>query len=180
MILRWTVFVERILLRVTGFAGFLACIGMVATVSLVFGNMAGRYFLGISAMWSQELEWYLMSVTAMLGIAYAMRYDDHVRVDIFSYKFSRVGMLWLNGLTALFIVIPVAILIFYYGWPFAETSYQRGERSPNSGGLPWRFIPKGMIIVGFVFVGIEGVRQTLACGRRLYFHYFRRRLSDAA
>ncbi|MCP1675055.1 TRAP-type mannitol/chloroaromatic compound transport system permease small subunit [Natronocella acetinitrilica] len=171
--LRWTLRLEWGLRRLTGFAGLLACIAMVLMVSLVFGNVLGRYLFSIGATWAQELEWYLMAVTAMLGIAYAMRFDDHVRVDIFSYRFSRVGKLWLNLLTAIVVALPCALLIVYYGWPFAETSYLRNERSPNSGGLPWRFIPKGLIVVGFVFVAIEALRQTLACGRRLVFHYAR-------
>ncbi len=172
--LRLVVFIERSLRRINSVVGFFACVAMVAMVSLVFTNMALRYLFGVGSTWSQELEWYLMSIMAMLGIAYAMRYNDHVRVDIFSSRFSRYGRLWLDFLTALVIAIPCSLLIIYYGWPYAETSFIRGERSPTGSGLPWRFIPKGMIIVGFAFVAIEAVRQVLSKGRRLAFHHYQR------
>lgn len=174
MMLRIVVGIERFLNRVTGVAGWLACVCMVLTVSLVFINVVARYTFTAGAVWAQELEWYLMSVVALFGVAYAMRYDDHVRVDIFYQRFNRLGKLWFDMVVALFVIIPCAVLVCYYGWFFAEISYLRGERSPSSNGLPWRFIPKGMIVIGFVFIALEGVRQALILGRKLHFHYFRK------
>lgn len=162
---------ERLLERITGLAGFIGGITLVVMIALIFGNMLSRYAFGIGAVWSQELEWYLLSVMAMTGIAYAMRFDDHVRVDILSSSFSPVGMMWLNLITALLVALPCALLIIHYSFPFAETSMTRGERSPNSSGLPWRWIPKSMVVVGFIFVATESVRQALENGRRLIQHY---------
>jgi len=171
--LRFVTSLERFLGYLTKAAGGIGCVLMLATVALIFVNMFARYTFGLGAVWAQELEWYLLSAMAMLGISYAMYYDDHVRVDIFSYKFSAAGMLWLNFLTALFVALPVALLIIYYGIPFAEMSYLRGEKSPNSSGLPWRWIPKAFVVVGFVFVATEALRQALENGRRLVQHYSR-------
>lgn len=171
---------EKGLNRVTGFAGGLACLCMVLTVSLVFINVLARYTFSTGAVWAQELEWYLMSVVALFGIAYCMRYDDHVRVDIFYRKYSEVRRMWFDALVALFVVIPCALLIGYYGWSFAEISYLRGERSPNSTGLPWRFIPKAFIVVGFAFVALEGLRQLIVQGRSLHAHYSGKGDSNAA
>lgn len=163
--------IEKGLNRLTGVAGWLACLCMVLTVSLVFINVLARYTFTVGAVWAQELEWYLMAVVALFGIAYCMRYDDHVRVDVFYRKYSDIGRLWFDACVALFVVIPCAVLICYYGWSFAEISFLRGERSPNSTGLPWRFIPKGLIVVGFAFVVLEGLRQLIVLGRKLHTHY---------
>lgn len=169
--LRLVLRLEFLLKRLTGLAGFLGVIAMGLMVMLVFTNVLLRYGFGIGATWSQELQWYLLSVMAMAGIAYAMRYDDHVRVDIFSRKYGRTGRLWLNLLTATVVALPCALLIIYFGYPFAEGSFLRGERSPNSNGMPWRFIPKGLVVVGFAFVATQAVAEALASGRRLTFHY---------
>ncbi|RLK50883.1 TRAP-type mannitol/chloroaromatic compound transport system permease small subunit [Alkalispirillum mobile] len=169
--LRTTLFLETWLHRISGLAGLLAGVALVAMVMLVFGNVVARYAFGFGAVWAQELEWYLLAFSAMLGIAYAMRNDDHVRVDIISHRFNRTGTLWLNFLTALLVALPCAALIIYFGYPFAESSFVRGERSPNSSGLPWRFIPKALVVVGFVFVAIEALAQTLTNGRKLVYHY---------
>lgn len=169
--LRFCTSLERLLERITGLAGFIGCTAMVIMIALIFGNMLSRYAFGLGAVWAQELEWYLLSVMAMMGVAYAMKFDDHVRVDILSSRFSPVGMMWLNLVTALLVALPCALLIIHYSFPFAETSYFRGERSPNSSGLPWRWIPKSLVVVGFVFVATESVRQALENGRRLVQHY---------
>ncbi|MCC5884366.1 MAG: TRAP transporter small permease subunit [Halomonas sp.] len=169
--LRLCTWLERGLERITGLAGFIGCIAMLVMIALIFGNMLSRYAFGLGAVWAQELEWYLLSVMAMMGIAYAMKFDDHVRVDILSSRFSPVGMLWLNLIAALLVALPCALLIIHYSLPFAETSFIRGERSPNSSGLPWRWIPKAMVVVGFVFVAAESLRQALENARRLVQHY---------
>ncbi|ANB01563.1 TRAP transporter small permease subunit [Ectothiorhodospira sp. BSL-9] len=163
--------IERALNQVTRLAGWIAAISMAALVLLVFANMAARYALGMGSVWSQELEWYVLSLTVMTGIAYAMRSDEHVRVDVFSHHLSRVGKLWLDGITMLLVAIPVSLLVLYYTWPFVQISYVRGEGSPNAGGMPWLFLPKAMILVGFALILIESLRQLLRIGRRLVFHY---------
>jgi TRAP-type mannitol/chloroaromatic compound transport system permease small subunit len=52
-----------------------------------------------------------------------------------------------------------------------EVSYRRGGRSPNAGGMPWLFLPKLTIVIGFVLVTLEALHQALRAGRRLVFHY---------
>lgn len=173
---------ERALGRVTRAAGWVSGGAMVIMIMLIFLNMASRYLLGEGTTWLQELEWYLLAPTVMAGVAYAMKYDDHVRVDVFSHRLSRVGKYWLDVSTMLLVALPVAVLIFYYTWPFVEKSYLQGESSPNRGGMPMVFIPKGMILLGFSLIGVEALRQTLSLIRRLTFHYRyrrRRRLENA-
>jgi TRAP-type mannitol/chloroaromatic compound transport system permease small subunit len=162
---------ERLLSRITALSGWVSALSLAAMILLIFFNMGARYLLGWGAMWLQELEWYLLSLSVMTGIAYAMRHDEHVRVDVFSYRFSRVGKLWLDLITMGVVAIPVSILMLHYGWPFVETAFVRGERSPNAGGMPWLFLPKLMIVIGFVLVALEALRQALLTGRRLTFHY---------
>ncbi len=162
---------ERLLNRITSLSGWISALSMAAMILLIFGNMAARYLLGMGAVWLQELEWYLLSLSVMTGISYTMRYDEHVRVDVFSHHFSRVGKLWLDAITMVLVAIPASVLIVHYGWPFMETSFTRGEGSPNAGGMPWLFLPKLMIIIGFILIAAESLRQALRAGRRLIFHY---------
>ncbi|WP_006786817.1 TRAP transporter small permease subunit [Thiorhodospira sibirica] len=168
---RLILWIERPLARLTGLAAGLAGVAMLLLVLLVFGNMAARYSAGMGTMWLQELEWHLLALVTLLGISYAMRHDDHVRVDIFSQRLRRVGRLWLDLLTMLGVAIPVALLLLYYTWPFVELSYLRGETSPNAGGMPWRFIPKGLMLIGFFLVLTQAMVRALGCIRRLWFHY---------
>jgi len=167
--------IEKWLGLLTGLSGILSGLGMVLMILLVFGNMSARYLFGTGAVWLQELELYLLAFTVMTGFAYAMRHDDHVRIDVFSSFLNRTGKLWLDILTMLVVAIPISVLILHYAWPYMTVSYLRGEGSPNAGGMPWLFLPKAMILVGFALVLTEALRQALAGGRRLVFHYRRPR-----
>lgn len=162
--------VEAGLARLTRFSGVLSGLGMTLLIALVFGNMTARYLFGTGAVWLQELEWYFLALTTMSGIAYGMRYNDHVRIDVFSQQFSRIPRIWLDLLTMLLVAVPTAILILYFAWPYVELSWSRGEGSPNRGGMPWLYLPKAMILLGFVFILAESIRQILAAVRRLVFH----------
>ncbi|MFP4080746.1 MAG: TRAP transporter small permease subunit [Ectothiorhodospira sp.] len=166
--------IERSLDRITRLAGGISAVAMAAMILLVFGNMTARYLFGAGTVWLQELEWYLLSLTVMTGISYAMRSDEHVRVDVFSHRLSRVGRLWLDLVTMMVVALPVAGLILYYSGPFVVNSFLRGETSPNAEGMAWLFLPKAMILVGFGFLIVEALRQILSKGRRLVFHYRRR------
>jgi TRAP-type mannitol/chloroaromatic compound transport system permease small subunit len=158
---------ERQLNRVTSLSGWISGFSMLLMILLIFFNMAGRYLFSFGAVWLQELEWYLLSLSVMTGISYAMRYDQHVRIDVFLSRYSKAGKLWLDGLSLLFVAIPVSVLIIHYGWPFMEISYSRGEGSPNAGGMPWLFLPKLMIIIGFALIMLEALRQILSIGGEL-------------
>lgn len=170
---------EFVLTGLTRFSGALSAVGMVLLIFLVFGNMTARYVFGTGTVWLQELEWYFLAFSALTGIAYAMRLNDHVRIDIFSHRLKRVPHIWLDLLTMVLVAVPSAILILYYSWPYVELSWQRMEGSPNRGGMPWLFIPKGMILLGFALVLLESLRQILVALRKLAFHSrYQRRLRE--
>lgn len=154
----------------TRFSGLVSGVGMTLFIGFVFGNMTARYLFGAGAVWLQELEWYFLALSTMSGIAYAMRYNEHVRIDVFTHNLGRIPRIWLDLVTMLLVAVPTAILILYYSWPYVELSWTRGEGSPNRGGMPWLFLPKGMILVGFVFILAESIRQILVALRRLTFH----------
>jgi len=162
---------ERLFGKLTSVSAVISAASMALLIALVFGNMAGRYVFGFGTVWLQELEMYLLALMVMTSIVYAMRKNDHVRIDIFYTHLNRTGKLWLDSLSMLLIALPIAVLVLYYAWPFVQISWVRGERSPNAGGLPWRFLPKTMILVGFALVFMEALRQAMSGFRRLFFHY---------
>ena len=46
------------------------------------GNVLLRYGFNTGSVWSQELEWHLMSPICLFGMSYALRHGEHVRVDV--------------------------------------------------------------------------------------------------
>ncbi len=108
-----------------------------------------------------ELEWHLFAWIFLLGSAYALKHDAHVRVDVFYARFSERGKAWVNLLGTLVFLLPLCTVIFLESWEFAQTSYEINERSPELNGLPYRFIVKGSIALGFGLLVIQGIAIVL-------------------
>ncbi|ALG69094.1 TRAP transporter small permease subunit [Beggiatoa leptomitoformis] len=111
----------------------------------------------------QELQWHLFAAAFLLGAAYTLKHDDHVRVDIIyrSRWVNAKARAWLDLFGSLFLLIPFSLLIIYCSKSFVYNAYIFNEGSPDAGGLPYRFILKGILPLSFVFLIIQGVGDAL-------------------
>ena len=58
-------------------------------VALVMGtNVFLRYGFSIGEIWAQELEWHLLVPLTLVGMSYALRHGEHVRVDVLYATFA--------------------------------------------------------------------------------------------
>ena len=64
---------------------------------------------------------------------------------------------WIDLFGSIFLLIPFCILIIATAWPFVVQSYIHLEGSPDPGGLPYRWILKASIPLGFTFLLLQGV-----------------------
>lgn len=123
---------------------------------LVAGDVIARYVWHVGSVAEQELEWHVLAVIAMMGASYTLQQGEHVRVDIFYQYYGERLKRWLDILTPLFIVVPVALFIAYISLRFVEMSYAMHEGSPDPGGLPDRYLLKAFIPFGFGLVALQG------------------------
>lgn len=128
-----------------------------ALVTLVFVTVIMRYGLEVSYVWMQELIWYLFSFVFLIGAGYTLLHDAHVRVDIIYQRFGTKGRAWINLLGTIFLLFPGCILVIYTSWKYVSSSFASMEGSLDPGGLPYLFIVKGMIPVGFVLLLFQGL-----------------------
>ena len=130
-----------------------------------------RFFFHIGSVALQELEWHLFAIIFLLGASYTLKHDGHVRVDIFyqSKKFSDVHRAWIDLLGTLIFLIPFCVLIIISSWEFVSYSFRIAEGSPDPGGLPFRFILKAAIPVGFLLLLIQGVALILRSVDTIFF-----------
>lgn len=122
----------------------------------VIGNVTLRYFFDIGWIWSQQFEWHLLSPISLLGLSYALRHDEHVRVDIFYERYRREVRLTVD-LVAGMLAILVALAIIDLSVPYVLDSFQRNEGSYEPGGMPYRFLLKAFIPAGFLLLLLQGV-----------------------
>lgn len=124
-------------------------------VVLICGDVAARYLFNISSAGVVELEWHVFSFIFLLGAAYTLRHDKHVRVDVFYQNFSPRKQAWVNLLGSVLFLIPFCLIIIQASGKFTYNAFMINEGSPDPGGLPARFIVKGAIPVGFFLLLLQ-------------------------
>lgn len=134
---------------------------MLVMVLVVFSDVVLRYVLNVTSVFTQELEWYLFAITYLMGAGYVMLYDEHVRVDIVYSRLPPRRRAWLNFILMFVFFFPSCVLIIYTTWPFFRNSYMVLEGSPDPGGIPARWALKGVIIVAFSILLIQGISQAI-------------------
>ena len=144
---------------VKGF-GVVAAWTCVVLVLLVAGDVFARYLFRTGAVWAQELQWHLISPIALFGMSYALFSGEQVRVDVL---FDRFGPIIQRGIEILggLLMIGFGLIMVKLSLPWVEISYARGEGSPNPGGLPYRFVLKALIPLGFALLAIQGLAHVL-------------------
>lgn len=128
-------------------------------VLLVCYDVTMRYFFKGGSITLQELEWHIFSVIFLLGIGYTFKHDDHVRLDLFyqSRFMNETRRAWVNIFGGIFFLIPFCLLIIISSWPFVYQSFIHGEGSPDPGGLPFRWLLKSAIPLGFFMLLLQGI-----------------------
>lgn len=131
---------------------------------VVFGEFAVtalRYGIGFSQNWLNESVLAANAVIFLLGAAWALQHDQHVRVDVFSRRFSPRGraVAELIGLAAF--LLPVALLIVGISLDYVAQSYRIGEHSREADGLPHLWLQKALIPTGAVLLLIAGLARAL-------------------
>jgi len=128
-------------------------------------NVVGRYLgriIGISLTSNSliEIQWYLFDVVFLFGAAYALKYNEHVRVDIFFKSWNRRQKALANFLGNLIFLIPFTSLLIYYSWGTVVNSWKIWEMSPDPGGLP-RYPIKSVIIIAFILLILQGISEAI-------------------
>ena len=127
----------------------------------VAGDVLFRYFFHISSIAEQELQWHILAAIAMFGSAYTFQQGEHVRVDLLYHFYSKRVKIIMDVLIPLLIIIPFSIFIIYLSSQYVMQAYVNGEISPDPGGLPYRYLVKSLIPIGFILILLQGVAVLL-------------------
>lgn len=146
--------------------GLNTCIAKLATWSVLIaclisaGNAASRYTLSISSNAWLEIQWYLFGVMFLLGAAYTLKVNEHVRVDIIYSRLSPRNQAWIDLLGGILFMMPGIVIIGWMSWPFFVESYAIHEMSSNAGGLI-RWPAKLLLPVGFGLLALQGISEII-------------------
>ena len=126
-------------------------------VLVVFVDVVMRYLFNTSFVFTQELEWHLFAFIFLIGAGYTLLKDGHVRVDIIYQQLGPKSRAWVNLIGVIFFLFPGCIMIILTSMKFVGNSFAVMEGSPDPGGIPFRFIIKSAIPVGFSFLLLQGL-----------------------
>lgn len=120
-----------------------------------------RYGFSIGFIGLQEGVTYLHASIFMLGAAYTLKHDGHVRVDILYRNFSPRAKAWVNSLGGIIFLLPLCCYIFFISWDFVVQSWQIGEVSTEPGGIPAVFLLKTLIPLMAINLGLQALAEIL-------------------
>lgn len=112
--------------------------------------------LGLSSNTYIELQWYMYSLVFLLGAAYTLRHNAHVRVDVLYVWVGPRGRAWIDLCGTLLFLLPFCVFVMWTSWPTVSNSWAVLEMSPDPGGLP-RYPIKTAIPVAFALLFLQGV-----------------------
>lgn len=137
-------------------------------LATIVANVVMRYAFGEGRIEFEELQWHLYAVGFLAGVSYAVESDDHVRVDFVRARLSLRMQAWVELYGILLLLLPFISLVVYFSIPFIAYSWQTAEVSAAPGGLPFRWLIKGMLLAGFGLLGIAAWSRLLRVSSFLF------------
>ena len=130
-----------------------------AMVLVTFVVVVLRYVFDIGFIWVQESVIWMHAVVFMMGAAYTLREDGHVRVDVFYRNMSARRQAWVDLIGVLVFLLPLCLFLAWNSIDFVMQSWRIGESSREPGGLPFPFFPmlKTVILLMPLTVALQGV-----------------------
>jgi TRAP-type mannitol/chloroaromatic compound transport system permease small subunit len=148
----------------TGWVGRAVSWLSVFMVAVTFLVVLLRYAFDLGWIAMQESVTYMHAALFMLGAAYTLQRNGHVRVDILYQKMSRRGRAWVDLLGTLLLLIPVCGFIAWVGWDYVLESWEVMEGSREAGGIPAVYLLKSLIIAMPLLVLLQGLAWMLRNG----------------
>ena len=138
-------------------------------VVITFVVVVMRYVFDAGLIWVQESVVWMHAMVFMLGSAYTLKSEEHVRVDVFYRTMGERRRAWVDLVGILIFLLPLCLFLAWKSFDFVTQSWNLKEASRESGGLPYPFIPmlKSVLLLMPLTVALQGVSLFLSSLRTL-------------
>ena len=130
-------------------------------VLVTFTVVVLRYAFDLGWIWLQESVTFMHAALFLVGAAYTLKHQGHVRVDIFFRRFSSKARAWVDLLGSLFLLLPVCLFIFTISWDYVAQSWDLHEGSREAGGLDGVYLLKSLILGMAGWLVLQGLAITI-------------------
>jgi TRAP-type mannitol/chloroaromatic compound transport system permease small subunit len=148
--------------RIAELVGNAAAWMALALVLVTFTVVMLRYLFQLGWIAMQESILYLHASLFLLGAAYTLKKDGHVRVDIFYRGFSAKRKALVDLLGSLLLLLPVCSFLLWASWDYVTIAWSIHEGSQEAGGLPYVYLLKTLIPVAVLLLILQGISQALS------------------
>ena len=124
---------------------------------LLWSSLSKTFF--VPSLWTLEMAQFAMVAYYLLGGAYSLRLDSHVRMDVFYGMLSPRTRTWLDCFTVVFL-LAYLVLLLYGGLSSTQYALEYGERS-HSAWRPYMAPIKIVACVGIVLMLLQAVAVLL-------------------
>jgi TRAP-type mannitol/chloroaromatic compound transport system permease small subunit len=143
--------------KVGRFAAWFAGLMVFVTVWVV----VARYVFNAGSIAVQDMIIYLNALVFTLGAAWTLKHNGHVRVDIFYGTARPRRKAWVDLLGTVLLLLPVAVFLLWACWDYVLASWAIREKSPDTGGLPFVFLLKSLMLALPVLLILQGIAEVL-------------------
>ena len=158
-LLRFSAAIDRFNDKIGSAIQWLALVMVIIGAFNAIARYADRYTgLSLSSNAYLELQWYIFSLVFLLGAAYGLNHDYHVRVDVLYARLSRRARAWIDLIGSVLFLAPFASVMLWVSWGPVRNSWAILETSPDPGGLP-RYPIKTVILVSFFLLLLQAISQ---------------------
>lgn len=152
---RLSQWIDRVL---SGIGKAASWLWVVVTLIIIWA-VVSRYAFGQGSVLLEELQWHLAGVGWLLGLAYTLVVDDHVRVDVIHERLGLKTQGWIELFGILLLLLPFLGVAIYEMVPYAISSYDVGETSPAPAGLSNRWVLKAILAFSFMLIALAAVSR---------------------
>jgi TRAP-type mannitol/chloroaromatic compound transport system permease small subunit len=136
------------------------------TYTLVHEVVATKVF-SRPTVWAFDMSYMLYGTIFMMGAAYTLAQDGHVRGDMLYRLWPPRVQAAIDLSLYVLVFFPAIVAMLIAGWSYAYYSYSIGERSLQSPFGPIIWPLKMVIPVTAFFLLLQGVSQVIKCVRCL-------------
>ncbi len=155
--------------RISEFLGKASAWLTLFMVLVTFVVVVMRYVFDAGFIWLQESVVWMHAFVFMVGAAYTLQSEEHVRVDIFYRQMSEKRRAIVDAIGVLVFLLPLCIFLGWKSVDFVAVSWRLQEASREPGGLPYPLVPmlKSILVVMPVVLGLQGIALLLKSLRAL-------------
>ena len=133
---------------------------ILVVVIISAGNAVVRYAIDWSSNGLLEIQWYLFSAVFLLGAAYVLNKNEHIRIDVIFGRWSPRAQTWIDVFGIIVFLMPMVIMTTYMSWTVFMLAWTSGEGSANPGGLI-RWPVRLLMPVGFFMLFMQGISELI-------------------